>query len=79
VRYDQTVALPPEAEKRARDSVADELQRIRQLAKLAHELKCEITLGPYTVRPIVETSPTGSLHAALASLKAPILSFFDKL
>lgn len=73
------MALSSEAEKRARDTIADELQRIRQLAKLAHELKCEITLGPYTVRPMVESQPGESLRTAIGFLKAPILSFFDKL
>lgn len=71
--------MPGEAEKKVRDSATHELQRVRELAKLAHELRCEITAGPYTVRPVLEASPVEPWRALLANLKAPVLAFFDKL
>jgi hypothetical protein len=67
-----------ESRGQAREAAQEELQRVRQLAALAHELRCEITAGPYTVRPIVEPSPGERVRAVCAALKGPIVSFFEK-
>ena len=57
----------------------EEIARVRQLAKLAHELRCEISLGHITVRPMPAEPASEQARGLLAMLKAPVLAFFERL
>lgn len=62
-----------------KDLAGDDFAKVRQLAKMAHELRCEITVGYITVRPVVAESSGESVRGAFAVLRAPLLAFLEKL